>query len=83
MRGFLYSKSWHMNCFKYDVGWGDGKERWFYEEANQGIREFCYLLVRIFFGGTDMVHRFPLMTASDLLVDRFILRISIFRDVDL
>ena len=49
MGGFLYSKSWHMNCFKYDVGWGDGKERWFYEEANQGIREFCYLLVRIFF----------------------------------
>ena len=48
MRGFLYSKSWHMNCFKYDVGWGDEKERWFYEEANQGIREFCYILVRIF-----------------------------------
>ena len=56
------------------------KKRWFYEEANQGIREFCTLLVRIFFGGTEMVQRFPLMTASDLLVDRFILRISILRD---
>ena len=56
------------------------KKRWFYEEANQGIREFCTLLVRIFFGCTEMVQRFPLRTARDLLVDRFILRISILRD---
>jgi len=48
-----------MNCFNFYVRWGVGKKLWFYEKANQEIRELCNLLVRIFFGGTDMVRRFP------------------------
>jgi len=69
-----------MNCFNFYVRWGVGKKLWFYEKSNQEIRELCNLLVRIISQKHRYGAAFPFKTASDLLVDRFILRISIRRE---